>query len=99
MTDRQIMETEHIVFKYFSHIKIAKYFLKKTTPTRHLNDYEILDISTILNNCNLSHYEQQTVIFYGYKLCRPPYRGIHRDAWNSAINTIKNEFIKRGIIS
>lgn len=96
--DIKLIQTENIIFKYFQHIKIHKYFLKSTAPQSGIKDFWMIDISNILNNTDLYEHEQTVIVHFGQRMHRPRYRGRYYDTWKTAIEKISDEFIKRGII-
>lgn len=98
MTDIEIIQTENILFRYFRAVKIHKHFLKSGCPVEYIRNYELKDISIILNNMDLAEYEQTVIVFYGNRLHRPPYRGRYRNVWEQTITKIKDEFKSKGII-
>ncbi len=96
--EQKIIQTEQILFNYFKHIKIYKYFMKGNTPQSHCKNHEILDISHILNSMNMPDYMQDVILYYGLQFKRPNYHGRYRSVWNTAIKNIAIEFEKKGII-
>ena len=98
MEQQREYETEHIVLNYFRHLKLYKYFLRSDAPTKHCRDYQLLDISAILNNMNLSELEQSTLVYYGYQMHAPRKHSRYRTIWENTIKHIADEFKKHGVI-
>ena len=92
------LETEHILFNYFKHLKLWKYFFRSDTPQKYCKDYEMKDISVILNNMNLTELEQTTLVYYGFQLKPPRTTSRYHPIWQNTIKRIADEFRKHKVI-